>query len=329
MKRVLVTGGGGFIANHLITRLVDLGCKVRALCRRSNAEQRWLAGVEVVEGDVRDEIAMKRAASEMDTIFHLASKVHESIDRSASFEEYKAVNVTGTRNLLEGAVAGGARRFVLFSSVKAMGERTESCQDEVALPRPETPYGKSKLEAERLVIEYGNRYNLHGSCLRLPLVYGPGQKGNLARMFAAIDRGGFPPLPEFGNRRSMVHVDNVARAAFLAAIHPAARGQCYIVTDGLDYSTRELYELIAAALKKPIPRWRIPAVALRVLAKVGDIGECVLRRKLPFDTEALDKLVGSAFYSSAKIVRELGYAPKINFHSALPELTAWYRQAIA
>ena len=328
MKRVLITGASGFIGSHLVRDLLRSGVEVRALCRRSNAEKRWPVGVEVVGGDVRDEIAMKRAASEVDTIFHLASKVHESIDRSASFEEYKAVNVTGTCNLLEGAVAGGARGFILFSSVKAMGERTESCQDEAALPRPETPYGKSKLEAERLVLKYGSRYDLHVSCLRLPLVYGPGQKGNLARMFAAIDRGSFPPLPEFGNRRSMVHVDNVVQAALLAATHPAARGQCYIVTDGLDYSTRELYELIAAALKKPIARWRIPAVVLRVLAKVGDIGESVLRRNLPFDTEALDKLVGSACYSCEKITGDLGYAPQKNFRSALPELTAGCRQAL-
>lgn len=326
---MFVTGASGFIGRHLIGRLLHDGHAVRALVREAARPGDWPGGVEVVAGDVREAQAMKAAASGCDTVFHLAGKAHALTEVQGDEEGYRAVNVEGTRHVLEGAVAGGARRFVLFSSVKAMGEGGERCLDESFDGPPETLYGRSKLEAERLVWEIGKRAGLHVSCLRLPLVYGPGNKGNLHKMMAAIDRGVFPPLPEFGNRRSMVHVADVVRAALLAADQPSANGRCYIVTDGRGYSTRELYELICRALGKPIPAWHVP---LRVLTLLGGIGDAIGRvrgKRFLFDSDALEKLAGSAWYSSERISRELGYRPDMTFPGALPELIAWYRKGHA
>ena len=210
-----------------------------------------------------------------------------------------------------------------------MGEGESRCLDESFDGPPETPYGRSKLEAERVALEIGRRTGIHVTCLRFPLVYGPGNKGNLFRMIAAIDRGVFPPLPEFGNRRSMVHVVDVVQAAVLAAETPAANGQCYIVTDGRLYSTRKLYELICRALGKPIPCWHAPQWTLRGLGKVGDVIGRIRGKRFLFDSDALDKLIGMAWYSSEKIAHQLGYQPSITFPDALPELVAWYRRGQA
>ncbi len=329
MSRVLVTGGAGFVGRHLVERLLQDGLRVRVLMREGTPRSDWLSAVEIVIGDVRDPQAMKSAAAGCEIVYHLAGKAHALTEVRGDEEAYRAINTDGTRHVLEGAVAGGARAFVLFSSVKAMGEGGCRCLDESFDGPPETPYGRSKLEAERAALEVGRRSPLHVTCLRFPLVYGPGNKGNLYRMIAAIDRGVFPPLLEIGNRRSMVHVVDVVRAAVLAAGKPAASGQCYIVTDGRAYSTRELYDLICRVLGKPVPRWHVPLWALTVLGTVGDAIGQVSGKRFLFDSDALEKLIGSAWYSSDKLSRELGYRPSITFPEALPELIAWYQNGQA
>jgi nucleoside-diphosphate-sugar epimerase len=124
----------------------------------------------------------------------------------------------------------------------------------------------------------------------------------------------------------MVHATNVVEAALLAATCPAANGQCYIVTDGRPYSTRELYEMICHGLGRRTPQWSIPIGILRVLGYMGDAASRIRRRRFVFDSDALEKLIGSAWYSSDKLSRELGYRPTTTFPEALPELIAWYRK---
>ena len=326
MMKALVTGAGGFIGRHLVARLLQNGYSVRALVHKSRPPAEWPASVEVAIGDVRDAQAMKEVAAGCEIVYHLAGKAHALTEVRGDEDAYRAINTDGTRHVLEGAVASGARAFVLFSSVKAMGEGGSRCLDESFDGPPETPYGRSKLEAERTALEIGRQTGLHVTCLRFPLVYGPGDKGNLFRMIAAIDRGVFPPLPDLGNRRSLVHVVDAVQAAVLAVSVPTAKGQCYIVTDGRAYSTRELYELICRALGKPIPRWYVPLWTLKVLGKAGDAIGWISGRRFLFDSDVLDKLIGSAWYSSEKISRQLGYRPSITFLDALPELIAWYRK---
>lgn len=329
MNKVLVTGASGFIGRHLIERLRKDESSVRALVRGFDRSGEWPDTVEVVAGDVQDAPAMIKAAAGCQTVYHLAGLAHALSEVEGDDEVYRSVNVEGTRNVLAGAVAGGARCFVLFSSVKAMGEGGSRCLDESFAGTPMSPYGRSKLAAEQAAFDIGGHAGLHVTCLRLPLVYGPGTKGNLFRMIAAIDRGVFPPIPELGNRRSMVHVADVVRAAVLAAGTPVANGQRYIVTDGQAYSTRELYELIHRALGKRIPGWHVPLWVLDAAGAVGDAIGRARGKRFIFDTDALDKLIGSAWYSSEKISRQLGYQQSITFPDALPELITWYRKGKA
>jgi nucleoside-diphosphate-sugar epimerase len=114
-------------------------------------------------------------------------------------------------------------------------------------------------------------------------------------------------------------------AALLVANHPVANGQCYIVTDGRLYSTRELYELMSRGLGKRIPRWSVPLGVLKAAARVGDVMGRVRGKRAVFDSDALEKLTGDAWYSSEKIAKELGYRPRATFEDALPEMIAWYR----
>lgn len=320
--RALVTGASGFIGSRLVQRLVRDGMEVRALVRVRSRAPSWGKAVEVVDGDIQDEATMKGVAEGMDAVFHLAGKAHAVSELRDDEREYQSAHVAGTRNILGSAAAARCRSFVYFSSVKAMGEESPECRDESCAPRPETAYGRAKLEAERLVLGRGAEAGLKATCLRLPLVYGPGSKGNLQRMLRAIDRGFFPPIADSGNRRSMVHLENVIDAALLAADHPSSGGRCYIVTDARPYSTREIYELLCRGLGKRPPVWSIPPGLIRRLGVAGDLIGKMRGKRFLFDSSASTRLLGSAWFSSELISKELGYRPRLGFEDAVAEMVS-------
>lgn len=201
-----------------------------------------------------------------------------------------------------------------------MGEPGEACADEDWPLPPMTPYGQAKRAAEDAVLEVGARYGMHVVNLRLAMVYGPGGRGNLERMAALVRRGWFPPLPETGNRRSLVYVDDVVSAMRLVAHAPAAAGRTWIVADEAAYSGRELYVALRAALGLAPCRHAVPAGGLAMVAAIGDRLERLLGRRLPFDSEVLDKLLGSAWYSSARLRGELGWRPQVSLAEGLQRM---------
>lgn len=325
LSSILVTGASGFIGQRLCRRLQESGVTVHALLRQPAAGP-WSTAfpVELGVDPIPAEIFIKQ---EVDTVFHLAVRAHAISEVAGDAAEYRRVNVDGTRVLLEAAMKAGVQRFVYFSSVKALADPGVQCVDEDWHPAPSADiYGRSKYEAERLVLAAGRASAMHVCCLRPALVYGPGVKGNLLRMMRAIDAGRFPPVPDTGNRRSLVHVEDLIQAAILAAETQAANGKTYIVTDGRNYSTREMYVMMAAALGRKVPFWTVPAWVLRGAGHIGDLIGRLWGRRFPVDSEAVARLLGSACYSGKKIAQELGYRPARDFGSALPEMVETYRK---
>jgi UDP-glucose 4-epimerase len=326
--KVLVTGGTGFIGQRLIESLSTRGADLNVLTRRVASVQNKGATVSstITTGDLTDARSLVDCCVGIHTVFHLAGYAHATDQDSAEAKRlHWETTVEGTRALLEAAVGAGVRQFIFLSSVKVMGEGGEDCLDESAATTPDSHYGRAKLEAERLVFAAGRQHGMHVCVLRLPLVYGPGNKGNIPRMIEAIDRGRFPPLPEVHNRRSMVHVDDVVQALLLAAEQPAANGQVYIVSDERVYSTRNIYVAICQALGRRVPAWSVPAWLLRAGAGFGDALERVTGRRMPVNRTTLEKLLGSAWYNSEKISRELGFRPSHTLYDALPEMIVDYR----
>ena len=312
----LVTGGSGFLGRALVAALGARGHEVRVLRRRPGAGGEMAA-------DLSREDPPAAAFAGVHTVFHLAALTHAEA-RAGSESDYTALNVEGTRRVLGAALAAGARRFVFVSSVKAMGEGGRGRIAEDVEPRPATPYGRSKLAAERLVLAAADR--LHATVLRLPMVYGPEQEaGNLVRLLAAMARGLFPPPPRAPNRRSMVHRDTAVEALLLAAADARAAGRTYVVTDGTPYSTRELYDWAREALGRRPSTLATPAALLRAAARTGDLAGRLLGRAAPFDSEAFEKLFGSAWYADDRIRRELGFHAERNLRAAMPDLLAGHR----
>jgi len=291
----LVTGSTGFIGRRLW-----LPCD-RALVRSPGN----LPGEAV--GDLLNPASLERACEGIETVFHCAGHAHAftSSDPAAHWR----INFEGTRNLARAAGEAGARHFVFLSSVKAMAEPGDECVDEDLMGEPTTPYGKAKRAAEEAVLEAGDKYGMHAVNLRLAMVYGRGGHGNLERMVRGIRAGWFPPLPETGNKRSLVHVDDVVAVMRLVADRPEANGQTYIIADPRAYSGREIYDVIRAVLRKSTLGWSLPACLLLAAGRLnGRLGEVV------------DRLVGSACYSPARIERELGWRAKIGLETGLREM---------
>ena len=128
-------------------------------------------------------------------------------------------------------------------------------------------------------------------------------------MYSGIKKGWFPSLPRINNKRSMICIYDLVQAILLVSTHKSSSGNIYIATDGKQYSSRYIYEIMCKSLNKDIPKWSFPLYFFFILAKIGDIVSV-----LPFNTYAYKKLFGNECYSSEKLYK-LGFKPKYNMSS--------------
>ncbi|HEX6675050.1 MAG TPA: NAD-dependent epimerase/dehydratase family protein [Actinomycetes bacterium] len=338
-RRALVTGASGFVGRALCAALHARGDQVRAVMRRPAAgpwDEQWnldLGATDLPTGLVRD----------VDVVWHLAARSRPFEGLAAArepgglaaareprqpelAEERAAADLAATRALLDAAAAAGAPALVFASSVRAVGLPVRGPADERTATPPDTGYGRAKRAAEELVLAAAERHGLHACVVRPAPVYGPGCGGGLRRMLRAVDQGRFPAVPEVGNRRSLVGLDDLVAALLLVAERPEAAGRTYVVCDGQAYSTRRVQLAMAGALGRTPPARTVPAWALRALARTGDLASWLAGRPAPFDSAALRQLLGSAWYSAARISAELGWRPRQDLEGALPAMVAAYRE---
>ena len=274
--------------------------------------------INEVLGDLLHLPSLENACNGVETIFHCAGCAHALT--SSSPEIHHEVNFLGTKNLLEVAGRAGVKRFVFLSSVKAMAEPGENCVDEDWPGEPTTQYGRAKRAAEHAVLEAGARFGMHVVNLRLAMVYGRGGRGNLERLVRGLRAGRFPMLPDTGNRRSLVHVNDVVSVMRLVAERPEANGRTYIVAYPKAYSGRELCEAIRSLSPTPKFSWSAPSWGLRLGGEAGDLAGSLLRRAMPINSEVVSRLLDSECYSPLRIQQELGWRAKIDLMHGVREM---------
>jgi len=288
-----VTGGSGFIGQRLAAVLKQSGGEIRVLSRAKHSDY------DTIVCDLQSEVIPDQALNNVNTVFHLAGFSHDMRDASKIADLYYKVNVSATVQLANLAVKSGVKRFVFVSSVKAGGNpRLGACANEKDQKNTEDVYGKTKREAELKLLEIGQVSDMHVSIIRPSLVYGPDVKGNLQLMLSGIETGWFPPLPETGNRRSMIHVDDLVRAILLVAEDKRANGEIFIATDGTPYSSREIYDVICRISGKPASKWSVPKTLFDLASLVS-----------PRIKYKINKLLGDECYSSTKL-EALGFKAK-------------------
>ena len=290
MLNVLVTGATGFVGQHLIERLKLDGYNIKAISRK------LIPGVDTVICDFLKDAIPENAFQGIDVVFHLAGYTHDLKNASGVKQTYQKMNVDVTDELLSLSVKYSVKKFIFVSSVKAGGSPIRGkCAAEEDQSDPVGMYGETKREAELKVLEIGRKSDMHVSILRPALIYGPNVKGNLQLMMQGIKKGWFPPLPDVGNKRSMIHVDDIVQALLLLVNSQQANGEIFIATDGRTYSSRNIYETMCRVLGKSIPDWSVPKFLFSAIALIS-----------PNLSYKMDKLLGDECYSSEKL-QSLGF----------------------
>ena len=301
-KKILVTGGAGFVGSNLVDKLSPDNKVVvldnlfsGLLSNLEKSEDR----ITFVKGDVLDKALVKDIVAEVDYVFHLAA--HVGNIRSIKDPNFDMeVNIRGTLNLLEACRNSNIKRLVYSSSGAIFGEAKYLPIDEEHPLNPESPYAVSKLAAEKYCFAFHKVYGVPTTALRYFNVYGPRQDAseyaNAISIFLSRTREG-KPLTIFGDgkqTRDFIFVKDVARANILAATHPSAVGEIFNIATGKENSIEELVDIIK----------QVSAKEIQVIYADSRAGEVKYSRA-----------------SIEKAQRLLGYNPETNFKEGL--LLTW------
>jgi nucleoside-diphosphate-sugar epimerase len=312
---ILVTGASGFVGRALCARLAGAGLALRGAVRTDPSDAPNLGCPCVRVGDIGPDTDWTQALQGIAVVIHLAARAHVMDDHAADpLAAYRRVNVAGTETLARQAVAANVRRIVFLSSIKVNGEACDAPGfNEADPPRPQDAYGISKLEAERRLAAILAASHTDHVILRPPLVYGPGVKGNLARLIRLVDRGVPLPLAAIDNRRSLVGIDNLVAAIDLVTRHPGAANGTFLVSDDEPVSSADLVRAIAGALGRPARLVPVPAALLRLAGRMSGRDAAVAR------------LTSSLVVDSRAIRARLGYRTVRDFADGIRAMEERYR----
>jgi dihydroflavonol-4-reductase len=334
MARVLVTGGTGFIGQHLALRLCSEGHEVRCLVRSEARGQKLREqGAELVVGDLDAPPSIAQALAGVSVVYHLAGMT-KSLDPKAMFR----VNEAGAAALAEtSARQSPAPTLVVVSSVAAAGPAPRgTIRQETDEPAPVSVYGRSKLAGERAAARYAGQVPL--TIVRPGVVFGPGDRA-LAKTFAAIRRMRFHASPSFTPPPlSYIYVADLVeillRAAergtrvSVAADNGPAAGHYFAVAP--EYPTyAELGRIVRPMLRRPFAP--VIPLASPVAWCVAGASELVSRLRGQPEEFGFDKFreafVSSWACSPAAVERDLGFTPPLQLAARLQETVDWYQQA--
>ena len=272
MKKICITGANGFIGKTLYKSLKAPDNHIRGFVRAMDLYNNSSETEYISVGDIGSKTNWKDHLNGFDCVIHCAGLTHQ-MSSIKDINVYNLVNIDGTKRLAEHAVEAGIKRLVFLSSVKVNGESTYqinmkqkfSYEDK---PNPQDLYAKSKLGAEKVLWKISLRTGLEVVVVRLPLVYGNGAKGNLARLIKLVKLGIPLPLGMIDNQRSMIGIDNLVDLLIHCIDHPEASGKTFLTSDGEDISTPELIKLIASSMGKKANLFPLPIFILKFLGTI-------------------------------------------------------------
>ena len=327
--KLLVTGGTGFIGSHLAEEGRRRGAQVVVLGLADRPEEQANAallarqGVEILPGSITDQELCARAMRGVTHVFHLAVAMREG---GKSDEFFEAVNLDGTRRLLDAARAGRVARFIYCSTIGIYGHRAPGITTEQTPLRPGNIYERTKVAAERLVGELAPAAGVSYTVLRPADVYGPRDQ-RLLKLFKGVKRGRFPLFGDGSGRRHMVYVDDVVSAFFAACERQDAIGKGMIVAGPSPCTLRELIETVRQATGSRRYGVRLPlAPMLATAAVVEDLCQA-LRLDPPIYRRRMDFFTSDSAFDTARARQLLGWEPKVDLPEGVRQTYEAYRSA--
>ncbi len=326
---ILLTGATGFVGSHVAEALVRRGDTVRTLAR-AGSDTTFLEslGATVIRGDLTDSEALTRAEG-CDVVVNCAAKVGDW----GHVDGYRAVNVEGLRHLLDATLGRSLHRVVHVSSLGVYAARHHYGTDETEpLPNDHIDgYTQSKVEAERLALQYHRKQKVPVTILRPGFVYGPRDRTVLPRLADRLKERSVMYIARGRFALNTTFVGNIADAVLLAIDVPAEGtvGEVFNITDGEFVSKRRFFETVADGLGLKRPRG-FPPVPVWLARMGANWREGVFRRKNkphpPRITQAQLKFAGlNLDFSIAKARTKLGYTPRVLFDEGMKQALDWYK----
>lgn len=320
--KVLVTGGTGFAGSHLVDRLISDGFEVRVIARsQKKAEKLKEKGVDIVLGSITDKDVIKEAVNGVKKVYHLAANW-----RTAGVPDkvYWDVNVGGTRNLLEASIKENIERFVHCSTMGVHGHVDEIPSNENTRYNPGDIYQVTKLEAEKLALNFYKEKGLPVSVIRPCAIYGPGDM-RLLKMFRAIAKKRFIMLGSGETLYHMVYVTDLAEGFRLAADKEKAIGGAFLIGGEEYISLNKLAKMIAKEIGVSPPKIHFPVWPVELLGTIVEKICIPLKIEPPIYKRRVLFFTKDRAFDISKAKNILGYKPKVNLITGIKKTVKWYR----
>lgn len=287
MKRILVTGGNGFIGSELVAKLdgeFSVRASVRAASKLGNSS--LPDSIErVVTGDISELTDWDEALQGIDVVIHLAARAHVLSDPSTDpLDVFREVNLKAALRLFRESARHGISRFVFVSSIGVNGNITHGVPfDEQQIPAPISDYAVSKYEAEQQLIIEAEKLGIELVIVRPALVYGKQAPGNFARLTKLATKLPLLPFGLVNNRKSFISVNNLVSLLKLCVHHPAAAGEVFLAADTEVISTKQLVSVLAKVADHKIIQLPIPIALMKAIANL--LGKGAMASQLLDDLE--------------------------------------------
>jgi nucleoside-diphosphate-sugar epimerase len=324
--KTFITGGTGFIGSRLALRCLEAGDAVTVLGQSRNPVEAETVdllrarGAEVAVASVGDRDTLAELMQGTDVVYHLAAAQHEA---NVPDEHFRAVNVEGTRNVLDASTAAGVKRVVHGSSIGVYGWRPGETVSENSPLEPDNIYGVTKLEGEEVVRSFEGR--VPWVIVRIAETYGPGDR-RLLKLFRGIQSGTLFRIGPCQNLHHLIQVEDLVDGLQLAASQDLAVAKTLVLGGRQPHSTREVFASIAAALGKPEPKLGVPLAPLMIVARVLEGAMRPLGIQPPLHPRRMDYFRKSFAFHGDGAREVLGFSPRVELDRGMAETAAWYRE---